>query len=77
MNKEIEYKMLKLRMRADEEFRKGYRYRYGFRYGEAWYNAINWLYPDIAEQIINTEYDPYYNNDAVEKCLNKVKELLE
>lgn len=42
------------------------------RYGQAIFNAAYELYPNATNELRNTEYDCYYDNDRVEKFLTKL-----
>lgn len=39
------------------------------RWGQAFFNALNILYPDAANSVRATKYDPFYSNAVVEKCI--------
>ena len=40
-----------------------------YRWGQAFFNALYMLFPDVANSIRATDKDPFYNNDKVDKCI--------
>lgn len=49
----------------------------GQRYGQAFMNYISATYPEVAEQIVGTHYDPYYRHYVDMETWRKVFELLD
>ena len=47
------------------------------RWGQALANALFHLDSKLYNKIVGTEYDPFYDNNRVDKFLERVKELLE
>ena len=45
-----------------------------WRKGQAYFNYLYQLHPDVADEIRGTEYDPFYLNSRIEKFLNKISE---
>ena len=45
-----------------------------WRKGQAYFNYLYQLHPDVADEIRETEYDPFYNDSRIEKFLNKISE---
>ena len=45
-----------------------------WRKGQAYFNYLYQLHPDVADEIRGTEYDPFYNDSRIEKFLNKISE---
>ena len=45
--------------RVESEHRKG------LRYGQACYNVLSEMYPDIADKVRGTDLDPFYNDNKV------------
>ena len=45
-----------------------------WRKGQAYFNYLYQLHPDVANEIRGTEYDPFYLNSRIEKFLNKISE---
>ena len=45
-----------------------------WRKGQAYFNYLYQLHPDVANEIRETEYDPFYNDSQIEKFLNKISE---
>lgn len=45
-----------------------------WRKGQAYFNYLYQLHPDVAYEIRETEYDPFYNDSRIEKFLNKISE---
>lgn len=43
-----------------------------WRMGQSVFNAMLILYPDTSDEIRTTEYDPYYSDNKIEKCLIKI-----
>jgi hypothetical protein len=46
------------------------------RMGQAYFNALFMLRPNIAKEISGTDYDPFYQDDKLPVFLTKVEELL-
>ena len=44
------------------------------RKGQAYFNYLYQLHPDVADEIRGTEFDPFYNDSRIEKFLNKISE---
>lgn len=44
------------------------------RKGQAYFLGLNKINPKLADLICSTEDDPFYNDDRIEKFLNKIKE---
>lgn len=42
------------------------------RKGQAFFNALEELYPDIANGIRGTEFDPFYREEKINICINKI-----
>lgn len=40
-----------------------------WRYGQAFFNALHTLFPDQANEIRGTQYDPFYIDSRVEQCI--------
>lgn len=49
--------------------------RTGYRAGQHAYNCLRSVRPDIANAIVNTDADPFYNNDNLDAFWKKVQEL--
>ena len=45
-----------------------------WRKGQAYFNYLYQLHPDVANEIRGTEYDPFYLNSRIDKFLNKISE---
>ena len=45
-----------------------------WRKGQAYFNYLYQLHPDVADEIRGTEYDLFYNDSRIEKFLNKISE---
>ena len=45
-----------------------------WRKGQAYFNYLYQLHPDVANEIRETEYDPFYNDSRIDKFLNKISE---
>ena len=45
-----------------------------WRKGQAYFNYLYQLHPNVASEIRETEYDPFYNDSRIEKFLNKISE---
>lgn len=43
--------------------------KFDLRYGQAFFNALCKLYPECAETVRGTEYDPFYSDSKMEKCI--------
>lgn len=50
--------------------------RHCMRKGQAYMNALHNFAPEVASQITNTEYDPFYTDGNLYVFLQKVEELL-
>jgi len=46
-----------------------------WRRGQCFFNALLIMFPEVAEFIRGTEYDPFYNNDIIDKCKAKITKL--
>jgi hypothetical protein len=46
------------------------RQRNGERFGQAVFNTAYGLYPDIVGEVAHTSWDPYYNDERVNKFLS-------
>lgn len=46
------------------------------RYGQAVFNAAYQLYPWPTDQLRATEYDPFYDDDRVDKFIDRLEVLL-
>lgn len=44
----------------------------GQRKGQAFFNLLYKFYPSVANSIRNTEYDPFYQDELLDKCINKI-----
>jgi len=49
------------------------RYPY-MRIGQLFYNKLFAGYPDEAEKIRGTEFDPFYIDENIDKCIDKLLE---
>lgn len=49
-------------------------YNTKMRLGQALIKLLTLQYPAIAESIRTTEYDPFYSDEIIEKCLTKITE---
>lgn len=47
-----------------------------WRYGQAVFNTCHSLFPEIADSLRGTEYDPFYEDTRVEAFLQQVEEKL-
>ena len=45
-----------------------------WREGQAYFNYLYQLHPNVANEIRETEYDPFYNDSRIDKFLNKISE---
>jgi hypothetical protein len=43
-----------------------------WRRGQSFFNALFIMFPEVAESIRATEYDPFYNDDIIDKCKVKI-----
>jgi len=48
-----------------------------YRAGQALFNAIHLVRPDLANKIRATGLDPFYNNDRIGECATWLKSMLE
>ena len=46
-----------------------------FRKGQAFFNALYHLHPEIADNIRSTEFDPFYDDNKTKPCINKISSL--
>lgn len=58
------------------ELQKDYQTKHGLRKGQSLFNAVAIIYPSIAEDIRNTDYDPYYKDCNIDKCLEYLKQKI-
>lgn len=40
-----------------------------YRWGQAFFNALYMLHPDVADKIRATDKDPFYNDKKVDECI--------
>lgn len=45
-----------------------------FRIGQSFFNSLYELHPQIADEVRATEYDPFYNDDKIHKCIAFISE---
>jgi len=45
-----------------------------WRYGQAFFNALYELFPNIADSIRGSNIDPFYRDDNVEKCIKYLED---
>jgi len=43
-----------------------------WREGQSFFNALNLLVPEVANEIRGTEYDPYHVNNRLVKCMEYI-----
>ena len=46
-----------------------------WRKGQSFFNALYTLFPNIGDKITASEYDPFYVDSKIEKCITRLKEL--
>jgi len=60
-----------------ERFKKKVDYIYDnnkrWRKGQALFNILYIEYPDFADEIRGTIFDPFYDNNAIDKCYMKME----
>lgn len=45
-----------------------------YRTGQALFNALHSLYPEVANEIKGTDVDPYYSDQNIAKCIKHISE---
>jgi hypothetical protein len=48
----------------------------GQRFGQAVFNTAQGLFPDLVGEIVATEWDPFYNDERVDKFLSGLRNRL-
>jgi hypothetical protein len=43
-----------------------------YREGQLFFNALNKLFPLVADTIRASEFDPFYNDDIIDKCIKEI-----
>jgi hypothetical protein len=43
-----------------------------WRKGQSFFNALLTMFLEVADAIRATEYDPFYNDDIIDKCKTKI-----
>jgi hypothetical protein len=49
----------------------------GWRLGQTWFYIVVYRYPEIADQLRYTEYDPFNNDERIQAFIERVKVLIE
>ena len=44
------------------------------RLGQAFYNTLYEEYPEVADSIVGTDLDPFYDNNKLDKCIAAITE---
>lgn len=45
-----------------------------WRFGQAFFNALNKLDPEMGDEIRGTKYDPFHNDNKITACMTYIKE---
>jgi hypothetical protein len=55
-----------------QELQTKYKTVYKQRDGQAFFNALYFLFPNTADEIRNTEFDTFYMDKNIDKCIKRI-----